>query len=210
MTLSIKITDSIKIIEDNINKASADLANEIISRNISKISQSIKALLPSWISYQPEIQSLLSSDPGSLVGQFGIRGSALGIVNNIITSVVGATEVKLVKYTRNLKGGLEINFQPSTFSNLLALPDGHTIYQGGDLHWLDWLLKRGDSIIVTNYQYNPVTGLGRSKLGNMVPGGFFRVPPQFSGTESNNFITRAIIGKTQEDQIAQILKDLFK
>lgn len=210
MTISLVITDSINTIEENINKAIAELANDLISRNISRISQSVKSLIPSWINAQPEIQSLLSSDPRSLAGQFGITGSAISVVSAITNAVVDSTEVKLLKYTRNLKGGLEIGFQPSNFINLLSLSEGHTIYQGGDLHWLDWLLKRGDAIIVTNYQYNPRTGLGRSGLGNMIPGGSFRVPPQFSGTESDNFITRSFIGQTQENQISQILQDIFK
>lgn len=210
MTISIKLTDSIGKIEENVNKAIAELANDIINKNILKISNSIKSLIPSWINSQPEIQSILSSTPNSLAGQFGITGSSLNIVSSIVNSIVETTEVRLIKYKSTLSGGLQINVQPSNFSNLLSLPEGHTIYQGGDLHWLDWLLKRGDSIIVFNYQYNPRTGLGRSGLGNMVPGGFFRVPPQFSGTEDDNFITRAFTGDAQSKQIAQILQDLFK
>jgi hypothetical protein len=210
MSISIQISDSIKTIEANINRAAAELANDIVTKNLSKISSSVKTLIPSWISVQPEIQSLLSSDPSSLAGQFGIIGSAQNIVNNIVDSVVNSTEIKLIKYTSTLKGGLELRFQPSTFANLLSLPDGHTVYNGGDLHWLEWLLKRGDSIIVTNYQYNPSTGLGRSGLGNMIPGGTFRIPPQFSGTEDNNFITRAFIGSTQEKQLTSIMERIFQ
>lgn len=210
MTIYIKIIDPIKTIEKNINKAIADLANDVIGKNIGKISDSVKSLIPSWVNSQPEIQSLSSSDPGSLAGQFGISGSSLEIVTAIINSIVSATEIKFVKYTSNLRGGLEIGFQPTNFANLLALGEGHTIYQGGDLHWLEWLLKRGDSIIVTNYQYNPQTGLGRSGLGNMRTGGSFRVPPQFSGTEDNNFITRAFVGPSQEKQIAKILQDILQ
>ena len=210
MTISLRITDSIKTIEKNINKAIAELANEIISKNIGKISQSVKSLIPSWILSQPEIQSLLSSDISSLAGQFGVPGNQQSIVNSIVQSVVNSTEVKFIRYASTLRGGLELGFQPSNFANLLSLPQGHTIYSGGDLHWLDWLLKRGDSIIVTNFQYNPKTGLGRSGLGNMVGGGSFRVPPQFSGTDSDNFITRAFIGDTQEKQIASILQKILQ
>ena len=78
------------------------------------------------------------------------------------------------------------------------------------MHWLDWLLKRGDSIIVVNYQYNPQTGIGRSKLGNMVDGGSFRIPPQFSGTIDDNFITRSFSGPTQEQQLTKLFKDILE
>lgn len=209
MSLSIVITDSISKIEKEINRAIAEAINNEISQKLNSILNSMKALIPSWIASQPEIISLKSSDPTSLAGQFGLNKSPSSIVDSIIQSVVNATEIKFVPYSKNLKGGLELRFQPSTFINLLALPDGHTIYNGGDLHWLDWLLKRGDNIIVINYQYNPRTGLGRSNLGNMIPGGSFRVPPQFSGTDSDNFITRAFLGQAQEKQITDIIKRIL-
>lgn len=209
MAITLTITDSLKTIQKNINGAIADLANEIITKNINQISNSVRSLIPNWILSQPEIISLSSNTVDSLVGIFGIADSTQSIIDSIINSVVSSTEIKHYPYSKNLKGGLEIRFQPSNFSNLLSLPDGHTKYIGGDLHWLDWLLKRGDSIIVVNYQYNPQTGFGRSGLGNMIPGGSFRIPPQFSGTVDNNFITRAFIGPTQEKQISYILQKIF-
>lgn len=209
MSFSIVITDSISKIEKEVNAAMAQAINDELSKNLNKILNSVKSLIPSWITSQPEIISLQASDTTSLAGQFGIAGSKLQIVNSIVNSVVNATEVKLIPYSKNLKGGLELRFQPSTFANLLMLPEGHTIYNGGDLHWLDWLLKRGDNIIVVNYQYNPRTGLGRSGLGNMIPGGSFRVPPQFSGTESDNFITRAFIGTGQEQQLTTVIQRIL-
>ena len=89
---------------------------------------------------------------------------------------------------------------------MLGLQSGHVIYEGGDLHWLSWLLTLGDSTIVVGYYYDPETGVGRSGLGTMSEGGFFRVPPEFSGTRANNFVTRALIGNKQQEQILNILK----
>lgn len=210
MSLSIQITDSISTIEKNINSAIVLVINNHITKNLNKIVSSVQSLIPGWIKVQPEIISLLSNEPTSLAGQFGIQKNAESIVNNIIQAVVSSTEIKFIKYNSKFSGGLELRFQPKDFSNLLSLNDGHTIYSGGDLHWLDWLLKRGDSIIVANYEYNPQTGLGRSGLGNMVSGGSFRVPPQFSGTIDDNFITRAFLGSDQEQQITTILQKILK
>jgi hypothetical protein len=211
MTLSIKIIDSIRAIEKNVNKAIADHMNSVMNRKQGEILSEVKTLIPIWIHRQPEISALLSTDPAySLKGQFGIPGETMSIVNTIIQAVVDATVIKIVKFSPNLKGGLELQFQPSNFSNLLSLPQGHTIYNGGDLHWLDWLLKRGDNIIVTNYQYSPESGIGRSGLGHMVGGGSFRVPPQFSGTETDNFITRAFIGPQQEIDLAYSFKKILR
>jgi hypothetical protein len=209
MTLSIQITDSIDKIEKNVNQAIANYINDVCSRNKINILNQAKALIPNWIRSQPEIQSLLSSDSSSLAGQFGIKGDTSSIVNDIISSVVDSTSIKFIPYSKTLKGGLELEFQPANFSNLLSLRSGHTIYSGGDLHWLDWLLKRGDSIIVTNYQYNPATGFGRSGLGNMVGGGSFRVPPQFSGTSDDNFITRSFTGTSQEQALTRLFTNIL-
>jgi hypothetical protein len=209
MSLSITITDSIDSITRNVNVAIADYINKLIRSKENVLISSAKRLVDEWVSNQPEILSLKSSSPASLVGVFGIPGNTDNIVNTIVSSVVNSISIKFVPYSKNLKGGLELNFQPSNFANLLSLPEGHTRIENGDLHWLDWLLKRGDNIIIVNYQYNPTSGLGRSGLGNMVAGGSFRVPPQFSGTEDNNFITRALIGPNQEKQITKLFSDIL-
>jgi hypothetical protein len=209
MSLSIQLTDSISDITKNINAAIAEEVNNILNKNTNILINGIKSLIPNWIRSQPEIISLLSKDPTSLAGYFGIFNDVDSIVNNIILSVIDSAGIKFVPYDNKLRGGLELYFQPDNFINLLSLPQGHTVYQGGDLHWLDWLLKRGDTIIVMNYQYNPQTGLGRSGLGNMIGGGSFRIPPQFSGTKDDNFITRALLGPTQEQEIAKLFDKIL-
>lgn len=205
--ISLKLTDNLQVIQNNVNKAIASFINDKISKNQTKVLLEAKQLAKSWILSQPEMLSLNSRSPESLVAQFGIPPNSISsIILAINSSILDSINIKYVKYNNNLIGGFEINFQPKNFNNLLSLPEGHIIYKGGDLHWLDWLLKRGDNIIVVNYQYNPITGIGRSGLGVMIPGGSFRVPPQFSGTEDNNFITRALIGSEQEKQLALIMQ----
>jgi hypothetical protein len=210
MSITLKLVESIDQIENNILSALSKQFNSLLQSNKSKISNEIASLIPKWISDQPEIQSLLSNSTSSLVGQFGITDSPSSIVNSIISSIVQSTSVSVVPYNTKLKnGGIDINIQPYDFSNLLSLPQGHSNYANGDLHWLEWLLKRGDEIIVVGYQYNPQTGLGRSKLGNMKTGGSFRVPPEFSGTVDNNFITRALTGSDQEKQISKLFEQIL-
>jgi hypothetical protein len=210
MTITLKLLESVDQIENNILSALATQFNSSMKSNASKILNSIKLLIPSWISNQPEMQSLLSGNTQSLVGQFGITISPSTIVNTIITSIVNSCSVSIVPYNNKLKnGGIEINIQPDDFSNLLSLPQGHSVYRDGDLHWLDWLLNKGDQVIIVGYEYNPQTGLGRSKLGNMKSGGSFRVPPEFSGTSYNNFVTRSLVGSSQEKEIASILQKIL-
>lgn len=206
MTLSIKIIDTEKEIIKNINAGLSELINNKITQQLSFMTKDIISTVPSWINAQPEIMSLFSKDESSLAGQFGIAGNVGGIVNAIVSSIANSITVKFIKFNNNLKGGLEFYIQPDNFSNLLGIPEGHVFYSGGDLHWLNWLLIRGDQIIISNYQYNPSTGLGRSGLGNMIGGNSFRVPPAFAGTKNNNFITRAFTGTDKE----KYFTDLFQ
>jgi len=205
--ISIKIIDSIGDIQKKVNKAIAEEANRILSQSKSRILQSAKLLVTDWISSQPEMEDLQSSSVGSLAGQFGLyAGQGQGVAVAIQNSIRNATSIDFKKFNHNLVGGFDINFQPSDFLNLLNLPQGFVNYENGQLPWLDWLITKGDTTIVVNYHYNAETGIGRSGLGNMVKGGSFRVPPQFSGTESNNFITRALIGESQEKAITKIFE----
>jgi hypothetical protein len=208
--ITLKILDSEATIEKNVNAAIAEEVNGRVFRNQQKLLQKCKSLVSGWITSQPEILSLQSNDIMSLAGQFGLYpGQENNAITTIINSVESSITVKFTKFTPKLVGGIEVNFQPNNFLNLLNLPQGIVNYGKGTLHWLDWLLTKGDSIIVVSYQYNPTTGLGRSGLGNMIGGGSFRVPPQFSGTKDNNFITRALVGPQQEQQIANIFKEIL-
>lgn len=208
--ITLKLLDSVSTIETNVNKAIAEEVNLRVFQNQQNLLQKCKNLISGWITSQPEIISLQSSDVMSLAGQFGLYpGQENSAISAIVSSVENSITVKFTKFTPKLVGGIEVNFQPNNFLNLLNLPQGIVNYGKGTLHWLDWLLTKGDSVIVVSYQYNPTTGLGRSGLGNMIGGGSFRVPPQFSGTQDNNFITRALIGPQQEQQIANIFKEIL-
>lgn len=203
--ITLKILDSLQDITTNINKAIAAELNVKLLDSRNSVTTRIKQLVNELVESQPEIQSLRD---GALKGAFGIVDSDSAIIS-ILESILSNTEVNLKKFDHNLNGGLTINIQPSSFQNLLGLPRGFTIYSKGVLHWLDWLLMRGDTIIVTDYQYNPKTGLGRSGLGNMIGGGSFRVPPQFSGSDNDNFITRALLSNEAESQITSILESVL-
>lgn len=201
----IELIDSLSTIQKNINKAIAQDMNLLLLKKKYTIETECKRIVSKWILDQPEIKSLQSDVPYSLSGQFGLTpGADIIAVNDIITAVENSIHTKIIKFDQNLNGGLFVYFQPSNFANLLGLVSGHVFYNNGDLHWLEWLLKEGDNIIVINYSYNPKIGIGRSKLGNMTKSGSFRVPPEFSGTEQNNFITRALIGSDQEKNIENI------
>ena len=207
--MAIKLTDSINAIQNKVNAACAEELNSILPRSRYKIMSAMRSLAGSWIMMQPEMDSLAG---GMLAGMFGLyKGTESMIVGSIRDAVMGAVSVDFKTVNNTLsKGGISTNFQPATFANLLSLPTGHTIYEGGDLHWLQWLLERGDSMIVVNYHYYPASGMGRSGKGYMKKTGMFRVPPQFSGTTGDNFVTRALVGPEQQRSINREIANILR
>jgi hypothetical protein len=203
--ISLRLTETTQQIQEKINRELASMVNDKLFQKRSYILIESKKLAESWILSQPEITSL---NGGDLSGLFGLYfGSESAIINTIISSITSSITTELVKIDPQFKkGGLRVNFQPSNFVNLLSLKAGHVVYKNGDLHWMDWLITQGDKIIVTDYSFNPKLGAGRSKKGTMTNKGFFRVPPQYSGTLENNFVTRALTGATQQRQINELLQ----
>ena len=195
--LTLQLTDSIPAIELKVNGAIAVHLNSLFLKKKGYIKNQIQDLVGTWVRSQPEIQSLAMS--GDLAGQFGlIAGTSLGAANKIVNSIQQSTQVEIKKINKKLEGGLTLTCQPSSFANLLGIPDGHVKTFDGDLHWLRWLLESGNKILVVNYHYTPSVGFGRSKIGIMDKGGAWRVPPEFAGTLEDNFVTRAFLGKEKD------------
>lgn len=209
--ISLKLIDSIADITQNINSGLAEELNKRITSSSGKIISRCRPIVHEWIMSSPEVQSLSSSDPNSLAGLLGIPViEQASIKQTIAKAVAMSTEVNVRKFNKSLNdGGITVNFQPDSFVNLLGLPEGRVIDTGLNLHWMRWLLELGDTTIVTQYSYDPSTGRGRSGHGTMSIGSGFRIPPQFSGTSKNNFITRALSGSKQVAQIEKILKEIL-
>ncbi len=207
-SIFVDLLDSNNTIQDKMYSALVELINKKIIKNKDKTITAFKQRIRLWVMDQPEIDSLLNAGLHSLHAQFGlIRGSESTIVDNIISAIVNSFTVHIGKINNTFKGKIEFNFQPKHFFNLLSLPGGHVItMKGSDLHWLDWLLTHGDTTIIMGYEYEAVSS-GRSGGGVMNTGGVWRVPPEFSGTDTNNFVTRSF--KFREKEISQVLQGLF-
>lgn len=216
MSIRVQLTTSKKQAQAMLNGDITDYLNRKIGRNYSRVVNSLRQKIPMWIRSQPEIQSLLDQGvPGSLNAVFGLyNGDAARAVSDIIQAIKQSTAITINKINNKYQGDIEFNFQADNFANLLALNSGHVKVVPGpfdkneaDLHWLEWLLTRGDTIIIVGYTYRPGAD-GRSEGGIMTRGISFRVPPQYSGRLENNFITRAF--SNRESEIQNIVKRLFE
>lgn len=183
--------------------------NNYLDKTYQKMSDVIPDILVSSIQSQPEYASLLG---GQLQAEFGIPDPQ-NRLNEIIqtiknTKILSRTPTAIVG--NRIKASIKLQMVKKDFADLLALGSASfTTEKGTNLEWLRWLLLEGDSIIISDYQFvlgpspHSRTGLGIMK---QFGSSGWRVPPEFAGSMSNNWITRAIdLASSQIDQTIQQL-----
>jgi len=190
MSISLKLIDSVAHIEKKMLRAIVGEANKGFLKSILKAKEPIKVIIRSALESSPEISSL---NGGTLRADFGIpvgKDVTTPIVTSIAESITFTTQ-KFSLRGNSISGGVTIGIQPDSFVNLLGL--GNTeLEKGGSIPWLQWLLTSGDSIIIADFGVD--YGLkGRSGMASMtVKRRPFKVDSSFSGTATDNFITRAL------------------
>jgi hypothetical protein len=104
-------------------------------------------------------------------------------------------------------GGLEIGVLQADFADILSLPEASIVDASGNvLPWLEWLLLRGDQIIIAGHQIQ-FGNFPNSRSGNAImiedDSQAWRIPPIFSGVINDNWLTRVL------DQSMRVIEDLF-
>lgn len=185
-----------RFIENSLSEHLQDVVNRI-SPTIKYLSSTIvrNALLSS-----PEYGSLLH---GELREAFGLE-DASSVVDNIIYTLTDNIEVR---YEPPFDMVVEIS--RDDFQEILSVNGSSYISNNSSINWLEWLLTSGDSIIITSYHLDNSRPRATSRTGSavMVPQGTWRVPPQYSGTSNDNWITRAI--SSVSDSIIKVIQEEF-
>lgn len=79
---------------------------------------------------------------------------------------------------------------------------------GGSVDWLYWLMNAGSNVVVPGFSiiYGEFESPEPSRTGRaiMVPFGSYTVPSQWAGTESDNWVTKALNGI--QDYIFELIK----
>ncbi len=206
---TLKLVESNKEIQRRINKALATEVNKALDKTALKVVAPIKMAIKAALLNQPEVASVSG---GRLAAEFGLPDGRSRI-DNIITQWVDGIIVKVNKATTTssrINAGLTIQMIPRNFADVLGLASSRvTTDKGQDLPWLEWLLLFGDKAIVRDYSISfDSDRVRRSRSGLAVMqsnrGAFWRVPPEFAGTEDNNFVTRAL--ETIQDDIIGIIE----
>ena len=184
-------------------KSRLRLRSSVIKKSIE---DPLKEIVRRSIMATPEYRSLLG---GTLQAELGVT-FPLERISNVIDTWVENISVT-VKAANDPLLNIHIGVLQQGYGDVLSLPDASYQYERGDIPWLEWLLLEGDKRIVRDYSFKPVRRGSRTGLGIMVSDeqrGGWQVPAEFSGTETNNFATRAFDGV--DSKIEKIVKSVIK
>ena len=188
-----------------IKESANNIANEMLlhilpdiekyfSRAFDNIRTDLSGLIVDAVRNSEEYRSLLD---GQLKAEFGLPDSEARVetIINFLENTHFEYSSLLVSNGK-LKGKFSLNLIKSDFSDIISLPAAiFTTEKGTDLEWLKWLLLEGDRTIIKDYEVAlgpyPNSRTGMAVMKNSIKGKW-SVPPQFSGTISNNWLTRAI------------------
>jgi len=191
------------ILEDFVKHLQFKINTSLLSGLEKKIQNIIKLRLE-------ETDEVLSLKSGVLRAEFGLENSSFK-VERIIDALAEKVKVFPIPVRTvggsKVKGGLRISFDLQQAQNeLMSLQEAtQRTAKGEDLHWLEWLLKRGNEVIIENY-FVIKTRSKRSRTGEALmvkeEGKRWFVPPQFSGTENNNWLTRSLANLDKDIAVA--------
>ena len=198
-------------------QAIADHINSIATKIAADVTETIKPLVYDAVHDCHEMQALRSSDLRAAMGLNPPQ--ARDVSKQIAESVSSSLIVESGKVTpKNLSTMISIYVQPAGLDNVLSVGGSTVNYTSTEgkqvtIPWLDWLLTEGDRILVSGFSLELGQGLGRSWAGRMVeaPTGSWRIEPQYAGTLTDNFVTRALAEKKLESAISkEIMKSVNK
>ena len=198
-------------------QAIADHNNSIAIKIAADVTETIKPLVYDAVHDCHEMQALRSSDLRAAMGLNPPQ--ARDVSKQIAESVSSSLIVESGKVTpKNLSTMISIYVQPAGLDNVLSVGGSTVDYTSTEgkqvtIPWLDWLLTEGDRILVSGFSLELGQGLGRSWGGRMVeaPTGSWRIEPQYAGTLTDNFVTRALAEKKLESAISkEIMKSVNK
>lgn len=172
------------ILDRVVQKVMLQELSKHIQKHIGKLHNDIRKKVVIAVRNSPTYIELASE--GKLAGHMGLpAGQAAAIMEEILNTFCEDIHVNLVHDRLIIEVGL------ATFSKILALSSAsHRI------PWLDWLLLKGDRVLIDDAHIIFIPNAGRSKQAIMIKSdtqqNFWRVPPEHAGTIEDNFITKAI------------------
>jgi hypothetical protein len=147
--------------------------------------------------------------------------NADGVLEDIIKTIGESVAVTPIIVTVNggrMTGGLRVEILRADYGDILGLPGASfPSEKHHQVDWLKWLLLEGGNAVIGDYHFfgserllgtsRAGRSLGRTGLGIMVPTGHWTVPEEFSGTATDNWLTRAL-SRTGPKAVAIMVEEI--
>lgn len=188
-----KVLNNAQDFKRHILKTIAKSLNDNLFKDLNKSEKYIKEVVIDAIKRQPEYNELKA---GILRNKFGLADT--GVVDQVLNALDDMEiSIKKPSPSRNeIQASFAINMIKDNFMQVLSSSAATiTTEKGQQLEWLRWLLLEGNNSVVIGYRYLPInTPYSRTGQGIMAKGqsAIFRVPPGFTGTVDDNWITRGV------------------
>ena len=211
MRISFKLLDNNQEISDKILQALIPEIDKYLKKSLQTIRKKLPILIINVLKNTPEYDSLSG---GQLQYEFGIPDSTNKLNSNLeIWSKNIDIVYKSPTITGNrIKASFSVSLIRNDFSDVLS-SDASFVFdnlKGYQLPWLEWLLLEGNKIIVPKQEV--ILGPNKfSRTGYAImreSNKSWKVPSQFAGTKTDNWITRAI--DNAESQINELLDKAFE
>lgn len=182
-----------------------DEIDKVVRELAPRAAQALGRLAARAIREAPEAISLHG---GRLQGELGpenwVRDRAIDEVCRAVEANVVVDVMPTLVRGEKIQGGFTLRLLSKGLRELRDAFDTAAFYSehGFVIDWLRWLLLNGEDLIIADYHFVPGDQRGsRTGLGLMRKKGSWRVPGEFSGTESDNWLTRAIHSALPEFEV---------
>lgn len=211
MQFELEIIEKDNIIASELLKALVPEIDSYLKQKLNRIKSELPSFIISIITSTDTYASLIG---GQLQYEFGIPDASVKL--NEIFNIWASNIVVNYKAPKISSGRISASFSVSIirsdFSDVLSSDAALVIdtLRGYSLPWLEWLLLEGNKTIIKNQQvvFRPSkfsrTGIAIMQESNKS----WKVPAQFAGTITNNWITRAI--DDNEASIDNFLEKVFQ
>jgi len=194
------MTQNVKIKIADIQKDVDKESKKKITQNISKLQRVLDERIEKIV-FQRLITGLPTIQGTDLV-EIGVPD-----INTRLTSIVQTIARNTrVKISGTKRISVTVIILEQDYSSVLSLPEAIYSYTSangsGVLEWLRWILLGGGGQIIAGFEFSPLASpFSRTGGGLMVAGNSWRVPPNLSGTATNNILTRSLQNIEQDIKI---------
>jgi|15BtaG_2_1085339.scaffolds.fasta_scaffold00003_194 hypothetical protein len=195
--VELQITESTKSFRIKATIALVDHINDILVHTANRIEQRLIEVIPLYLTSHATYIALTS---GALIGHFGFpKGTASSRVDKIVDMIANQVTVTSKPFHVNQQGkitgaGITVGIVNDLDETVLTAPAIVDTKKGDHLPWLNWLLFRGNELIIQDFRIDFRDGSGRSGQAIMVfnDSRSWRVPSKYAGTVNSNWVTRSL------------------